>query len=231
MVQYAASWRRAFRTFCAFGRKNSSSGGANGTGAVSPPPTGGISGGNGNVIGGGTLGCSHQAVGSSFLFGAEAEAGVMRLHAYAVDPYSVPPLNVPNPNYLADNTFVGDWYGAVAARAGWAYQRALFYGKVGAGITDVKSSIVTPCDLGPCGPVPGRLNATFSATRVFWVGGGGIEWAWTGNWTVKMEYLYLGLNETDAVCGPSTPSGLNYCSSHTLRGIHSTKLGLNYKLY
>jgi outer membrane immunogenic protein len=181
---------------------------------------------------GGTVGCNRQPSGSSFMYGAEAEAGFMRLHARMTDPYSVPPPPLPlPPNYVFDDTVVGDWYGAIAARAGWAYQRALFYGKVGAGITELKSSIGTPCDIGPCVTPPGQLAANFSATRVFWVGGGGIEWAWTGKWTIKMEYLYLALNETDAVCGPSTPGGVTFCSNHTLRGIHSTKLGLNYKLY
>jgi opacity protein-like surface antigen len=183
---------------------------------------------------GGTFSCNRQPSGSSFMYGAEAEAGFMRLHARGIDPYTVPPPPPPvmtPTNYLVDDTVIGDWYGAIAARAGWAYQRALFYGKVGAGIADLKSSILTPCDIGPCSANPGQLFASFSATRVFLVGGGGIEWAWTGNWTIKMEYLYLALNETDAVCGPSTLGGTTFCSSHTLHGIHSTKLGLNYKLY
>jgi opacity protein-like surface antigen len=72
-----------------------------------------------------------------------------------------------------------------------------------------------------------------STMRAFPVGGGGIEWAWTGNWTLKFEYLFLGLTENYAACGPSggTAAGSNFCSSHSLDGIHTTKLGLNYKIF
>jgi hypothetical protein len=48
-----------------------------------------------------------------------------------------------------------------------------------------------------------------------------------------MEYLFLDLNESHEVCGPGggTAAGSTFCSSHTLHGVHTTKLGLNYKLY
>jgi hypothetical protein len=44
-----------------------------------------------------------------------------------------------------------------------------------------------------------------------------------------MEYLFLDLNENEAVCGPG--GGSTFCSNHSLNGVHTTKLGLNYKLY
>ena len=78
------------------------------------------------------------------------------------------------------------------------------------------------------------LNATSGGNaRAFWVAGAGIEWAWTGNWTLKMEYLFLDLNENRAVCGAGggTAAGSTFCASQNLNGIHTTKLGLNYKLF
>jgi len=174
------------------------------------------------LTGGGTLGCVREDMRSGFTYGAEGEAGFMRLHAWAIDPYGTIPG-------VLDNTVIGDWYGAVAGRAGWAAARALFYGKVGVGFTDVSSSIVTFCTAAPCGDR--SLNASYSNTRAFWVAGGGIEWAWTGNWTLKMEYLFLGLNDTYAVCGPGLVGGVGatFCANHTLEGVHTTKLGFNYK--
>ena len=59
--------------------------------------------------------------------------------------------------------------------------------------------------------------------------GRGIEWAFTDNWTVKMEYLFLDLNDNQATCGLG--GGTIFCANHTLNGVHTTKLGLNYKLY
>ena len=175
---------------------------------------------------GGTLGCNWQARGSSIVFGAEAETGYMRLSATATDPYSA--------GYNSDTfdkTVIGNWYGAIAGRAGWVADRALFYGKAGIGFTGLKQSVTDTCNGAPCRS--NLLNASSSDTRAFLVAGGGIEWAFTGNWTVKMEYLFLDLNESHAVCGAGggTAAGSTFCSNHTLNGVHTTKLGLNYKLF
>ena len=160
------------------------------------------------------------------MFGAEAETGFMRLSAAATDPYSAS-----NNNDTFDKTVIGNWYGAIAGRAGWAAERALFYGKAGIGFTGLKQTVTDTCNTGACGG--GLLNASNSETRAFLVAGGGIEWAFTGKWTVKMEYLFLDLNENRAVCGPGggTAAGSTFCSNHSLNGVHTTKLGLNYKLY
>jgi len=127
----------------------------------------------------------------------------MRLHASAVDPSS---------GTVTNSTVIGDLYGAVAGRAGFVYERAWFYGKAGVGFTEAKSTL------------SGALNASTGNSRAFWVAGGGIDWAWTGNWTLKMEYLFLGLDQTQTVCESSS------CANNKIGGIHTTKLGLNYKL-
>ena len=176
-------------------------------------------------IGGGTLGCNWQAMGSPIVVGAEGETGYMRLNASTIDPYSTP-----FGGDTADTTVIGNWYGAITGRAGWAADRALFYAKAGVGFTGLKSAVVDSCNAAPCGT--GLLNASSGGTQAFWVAGGGIEWAWTGNWTLKMEYLFLGLNE-NRVCGPGggAVAGSAFCSNHALDGIHTTKLAVNYKLF
>jgi opacity protein-like surface antigen len=172
--------------------------------------------------GGATLGCNWQARGSTIVFGAEAETGYMRLSAAATDPFSAS-----SNNDTFDKTVIGNWYGAIAGRAGWVADRALFYGKAGIGFTGLKQTVTDTCSGAPCSS--NVLNASNSDTRAFLVAGGGIEWAFTGNWTVKMEYLFLDLTESHAVCGPG--GGTTFCSNHTLNGVHTTKLGLNYKLF
>jgi len=91
--------------------------------------------------------------------------------------------------------------------------------------------VVDTCNTGPCGT--GLLNASRNSARAFWVGGAGIDWAFTGNWTLSIEYLYLGLNETFPVCGPGggDAAGSTFCSNRSLDGLHTWKAGLNYKLY
>jgi outer membrane immunogenic protein len=215
---------------------------AHSIGATDPASTGGTfynapfanagNGGQYNVpfkfspTGGGTLGCNWQSMGSHIVFGAEGESGFMRLRATASDPYSAP-FN----DDTVSTTTIGNWFGAITGRAGWATDRALFYAKTGAGFTALKSSVVDGCSAAPCGT--GLLNATNrNSVHAFWVAGGGIEWAWTGNWTVKTEYLYLGLNETYSVCGPGGGgvAGSAFCSGHSLSGVHTGKIGLNYKI-
>jgi outer membrane immunogenic protein len=131
---------------------------------------------------------------------------------------------------MIDSTRIGDWVGALTGRAGYAADRALFYVKGGVGFTDLKSAVIDTCNAAPCGT--GLLNATSrDSTRAFYVAGGGIEWAWFDKWTMKAEYLYLGLNETFAVCGPGggTSAGSSFCSNRSLDGVHTGKFGLNYK--
>ena len=177
---------------------------------------------------GGTLGCNWQVAQSAWVWGAEGESGFMRLRGRAVDPFSAD-FN----NDTIDTTTIGNWYGSVAGRFGFAYERAWFYGKAGVGFTSVKSTVADGCSAVPCGTGLLSAAANNSAMRAFPVAGGGIEWAWTGNWTLKFEYLFLGLTENYAVCGlgGGTAAGSNFCSSHSLDGIHTTKLGLNYKLF
>ena len=79
------------------------------------------------------------------------------------------------------------------------------------------------------------LIARGSANAVFFVVGGGAEWAFVQNWTVKAEYLYLGLDTSFSACGPGGGRlflpNLTFCSKHELNGIHTAKIGVNYKFY
>ncbi|QPF85534.1 porin family protein [Bradyrhizobium genosp. L] len=178
----------------------------------------------GSAIGGGTLGCNWQGPSSPFVLGLEAEGGYMRLRGSAIDPYSV--------GFGSDTvatTKVGDWYAVLAGRAGYAWDRTLLYVKGGVGFADVKSSVIDACTTAPCGG--GTLNATSSDTRAFWVVGGGIEYAFAANWTVKGEYLYLGLDNNYSVCGAggASAAGSAFCGNHNVEGIHTGKIGINYK--
>jgi outer membrane immunogenic protein len=78
------------------------------------------------------------------------------------------------------------WFGTVRGRLGTAVDRALFYvtgglayGKVETSVTEV-SGVFTN-------------TASDSTIRTGWVIGGGIEAALAGNWTGKIEYLYIDL--------------------------------------
>jgi outer membrane immunogenic protein len=175
-----------------------------------------------NVIGGGTLGCNYQV--GVFVFGAEGEYGYLHQTSSYQWPNSPPVGGNGDTNY---SDTIGNWYGVAALRLGLANDRVMWYLKGGAAWTHVSSSVVDTCTVAPCGPA--TLNASGSSNPTGWAAGGGIEWAFLGNWTWKAEALVLGFNKGYAVCGPETPAGVNFCSNHAIGTIATVKMGLNYK--
>jgi outer membrane immunogenic protein len=177
-----------------------------------------------SVIGGGTLGCNWQGA-SPWVVGVEGEAGYMRLTGSRIDPYSIPAFG----SDTTDSTRIGDWYGVIAGRLGYAWDRFLVYGKGGVGFANVQSSVIDTCTVAPCGNA--AIAAYGSSNQAFWVAGGGVEYAFNPSWSVKAEYLFLGIEKTYAVCGTASAgaiAGVNYCSNHNLEGVHTFKVGLNY---
>jgi outer membrane immunogenic protein len=178
-----------------------------------------------SVIAGGTLGCNWQAPASAFVLGIEAEGGYIRLRGDTIDPFSTP-------LYGSDTVVsakVGDWYAVVAGRLGFAIDRTLFYAKAGVGFSETKASIIDACSTGSCGSA--LLTATGSGDRAFWVAGGGIEYAFTPNWSIKAEYLFLSLDHSFSVCGPGAGSaaGSTFCANVDIDGVHTAKIGINYR--
>ncbi len=174
-------------------------------------------------IAGGTLGCNYQI--GVFVFGVEGEASYLRLEGSAVDPNSVLGAG----SDTIDSTKVGDWYGVIAARAGVAFGPAFFYAKGGAVFFNVSSTIIDNCVILPCSP--STLNAAGSSDDLTWAVGGGIEYALDPFWSIKVEYLHLGHYRDYAVCGPGggDVAGITFCSTHQLDGIHTAKLGVNFR--
>jgi outer membrane immunogenic protein len=126
------------------------------------------------VIGGGQLGCNYQF--QSFVIGAEGEiwgSGLNGSTSFAPAP-GVAAL--PTINGTAKSDFAGD----VALRAGFAIDRALIYGKVGAAWADYQFSASSP-GFGT------SASDVFSSVLV----GGGVEYALDMHWSVKGEYDYI----------------------------------------
>jgi outer membrane immunogenic protein len=173
------------------------------------------------VIAGGTLGFNYQV--GNFVFGLEGEAGYIHLTGSAADPAS------PGRDVVSSAT-LGDWYAIGAGRLGYAFDRLLVYGKGGAVFTKESANVVDGC-VGngsvatPCGPV--TISATGGLDVVAPVVGGGIEYAFMDNWTVKAEYLFWALNSTFVVSGVAS-NGATYGWQHSFSEMHTAKIGLNY---
>jgi outer membrane immunogenic protein len=125
------------------------------------------------------------------------------------------------------------WITTVAARFGWAINHWLLYGKAGGGWVGNSNVTLTNLTTG----VSFSCN-TFNNFNTFnnncgnstggWLVGAGFEYAFTNNWTVKLEYDYLGLgNRTFFV-----PVGSPFLAGDTFttnnRNVQMVKVGVNY---
>ena len=76
-----------------------------------------------------------------------------------------------------------------------------------------------------------RINRETITTATL---GGGVEWALASNWSVKAEYMFIGLGDhhVSTTCGfaslasGATAGGGQFCFDHEFAGIH-TAIGLN----
>lgn len=118
-------------------------GSASGVGATGSVNTSGF-------LGGGQIGANAQW--GSFVAGIEGDADYNGIKATGISS-----------TYLS----------TLRARAGWAWDRVLFYGTAGGALEN--------------------LNTPFgnTGTAFGWTAGAGIEAALTQNWTARVEYLYV----------------------------------------
>lgn len=165
-----------------------------------------------SFLGGGTIGYNWQT--GAAVFGLEAEGGYMRLRGSRVQ----------NPLAGADtlaSTTLGNGYAVFAGRLGWASDRALFYVKGGGVWTRATNGVVDTTVV--------TINSTTSHDSWGWAVGAGVEYALSNNWSIKGEYLYLGVDRTFTDQGVVLPGGaIDNVVSHD-PGIHTAKIGVNYR--
>ena len=99
---------------------------------------------------------------------------------------------------------------SVRARAGFAADRALFYVTGGLGIATFQDRVFDAS-------VPATFSA--SSTRAGYTLGAGVEYAFTPNWTAKVEYMYYGFGDRRNVIT---------ANDRVRTDIHTVKLGINY---
>jgi outer membrane immunogenic protein len=183
-----------------------------------------------SFIGGGTIGYNWQRPGSNFVLGLEGEAGYLHLTGSRQDVNAR--LANLSPIDSVDSTRLGDWYGVIAGRVGWTANRALFYGKGGVAFIDHAYSFNDSC-IGAGAPGCGGgflvINRG-SNTQATYAVGAGIEYAFNNNWSIKGEYLYLGTQKSYSSSATSVaPAGVVFNNTNSDPGIHTGKIGINYR--
>ncbi len=197
----------------------------------------------GSFMGGGTLGYNWQFKETPYVLGVEAEYGYIGMSGSNPDPnnaqwntfannsneqYENTQGYVPLPlsNGKASTKIGSDYgYGLIGGRIGYSMERALIYIKSGAVFTSTQTEY-------------SDSNANFyikekSNNDAGYALGAGLEYAlpfeWTKNISVKTEYLYFGLNKSTTGSVQNINSPVPYSYTTNIDGIHTAKVGVNYK--
>jgi outer membrane immunogenic protein len=192
---------------------------------------------HGGFIGGAQFGYNWQ-FGPSFLLGLEADIqGIGNVSGNSGAGFvSV----VPNPNFpgfpltqVANVTKTTDWLGTVRGRVGFlATPSFLIYGTGGLAYGGVRgASYFTESVTGAIGGGSGNIGKT----KIGYTLGGGVEWMFLPNWSLKAEYLYYDLGRVTYLSNttafaPAAP-GLAFSSSSLTTARyngHVARLGVNY---
>lgn len=149
---------------------------------------------------GGTIGYNWQAPGSQFVFGIEVDGAWSDI------------------NYT-ENLGLGITFedriealGSVTGRLGMAFNTLLLYAKGGFawGINEISFT-------------NGLITLAERETHTGWTVGGGLEFMFAPNWTLKGEYMYVDLGDANygaALLAPGIDLGVT---------LHTGKVGVNYK--
>jgi outer membrane immunogenic protein len=191
-----------------------------GTSLITPLPFNvGVSG----WLAGGQVGANYQS--GSFVIGIEADASGANLKGSNTCLNTVTVLNVVVATNSASCSAKVDSLGTIAARLGYAFDHLLVYGKFGASWSNDHYDRPVGTLLGTA---VGTLNFTANETRWGWVLGAGAEYAFTDNWSAKIEYNYLGSGTRSLRF--SEPTGLAQMDADIREQIHLVKVGINYRL-
>jgi outer membrane immunogenic protein len=114
------------------------------------------------------------------------------------------------------------WITTAAARLGLAFDHFLFYGKVGGGWVGSNNFTLQNTTTG------GVVTFGNNNSRSGFLGGVGLEYAVTNNWTVKGEYDFLSLDNRTFVVPVGSPFLVGDSFTTRNRNVQMFKAGFNY---
>jgi outer membrane immunogenic protein len=118
-----------------------------------------------------------------------------------------------------------NYFGTLRGRLGFAFDRALIYATGGLAYADVNETLFVS---NPA--VAANANLTNNSVKFGGAIGGGVEYALTGNWSVKAEYQYIALAKASGLAAPVVPAGGGTIVSNAISdSFHTVRLGANYK--
>jgi outer membrane immunogenic protein len=121
------------------------------------------------------------------------------------------------PNAAFSNEVKEQWLSTFRGRVGYARDNWLVYATAGGAFANVANSVLTPA-------------GTISDQQWHWgwTAGGGIEVKLNRDWSAKVEYLYVGLQDKSYFTPAPSPA---FASNQRLHlDDHIVRVGVNYKL-
>jgi outer membrane immunogenic protein len=177
------------------------------------------------VIGGVQAGYNWQT--GNWVFGIEADGQGTSLKnsstIVGAFPLNPPPPGFADPPGTIFSTAARlDWLATVRGRIGITSGAALFYVTGGGAFGGVRTATNL---IGPLNSYP----STTDSNRAGWTVGGGVEWGFAPQWSVKAEGLYYDLGRVTSL-GPSVPlvTAFNEGAHYEING-WIARVGVNYR--
>lgn len=142
----------------------------------------------------------------TFIFGIESDLGY---------------LGIDRKKYRSDGFSEASysWYGTATARVGYSDSRWMIYGKGGLALASIKNEAGSAT----AGVIDTDDYSKIDEIHAGWALGGGMEFAFQRNWSMKVEYLYMDFGKETSI----SANGDQYSHDNSL---HTLKVGLNYRL-
>ena len=173
--------------------------------------------------GGGQIGYNFQP--SNWVWGIEADIQSLDLNDSHGGKFRYTTNNAPYNLSTSNST---DWLFTLRGRVGYAFNRSLVYFTGGLAVTEI--DFTQTFSEPPFTAVPG-VRSKSSSTEAGWVIGGGWEYGFAQNWTLRGEYLFAQF-EPDTAVGrgvKGTPANATFHNSLSDLDVNIVRGGLNYK--
>ncbi len=160
---------------------------------------------------GGTIGCNYQFA-ASWVIGIEDDLSWTNKRGSA---RLIPPFNT-----AGLETHKERWLDTLRGRVGFSSDRVLIYATGGVAFAGTTVTAFNTEEL---------VGVSDSKTRTGWTAGGGIEWAFLGNWTAKVEYLFVDFGSANYVSPPVELGGITFVTRDVKFTDNIVRAGINYQ--
>jgi len=172
--------------------------------------------------GGGQIGCNWQN--NAFVLGIEADIQWSGLDESVTLTRALAAPLVGTVTHSVSHSM--DWWGTLRGRVGVAFGATLIYATGGLAFANLDTTASTLFS------AAGDLySGSSSDTRFGWTVGGGLEWGFAQNWSIKAEYLFVDLG-SESFLMPNVPPPAFPLNSYTAdidTKFHVARIGLNYR--